>query len=216
MPAVLQSLGSLARSRIPSLLSRRRNLATASTKFSLYPASASRTVICDNPGSVARACGVLEEAPYIIFDCEGHRMRLPCGTESVSLLQLGTPHAEDVFLFDILTLRNHGRATGSVLSLLCNPGGILKVGWGVTEDFSAISRVYNKSITPFLDLQLVDIHSRVRRRETREAQVSRLASSAFPSSEIEKLQIDGVHKLSSMDQALAEHSLDDVPKKERA
>ncbi|KAL5478235.1 hypothetical protein ACEPAI_2419 [Sanghuangporus weigelae] len=149
-----------------------RSLATSA---GIPRSSASRMFICDNPDSVSRARDFLKEAPYVLFDCEGHNIKMPDGSESVSLVQLGAPHADDVFVFDMLALQKSRRATKNILSLICNPT-ILKVGWGGVEDFSTLARIYKTSITPFLDLQLVDIHSRIRRGESRQVQISRLAT----------------------------------------
>ncbi|EJD01977.1 uncharacterized protein FOMMEDRAFT_58981, partial [Fomitiporia mediterranea MF3/22] len=168
--------------------------------------------ICDNQGSTSRARRILANAPYVLFDCEGHNSKCRDGSESLSLVQLGTPHAEEIFVFDMLALKDSNRATRSVLSLINSPK-ILKVGWGGVQDYTTLWRIYNTPMQAFLDLQIVDIQSRIHRREPRKVQISRLASDHFPSSVIEKLQIDGVHALSTMDKALVEHGINGAPRK---
>ncbi|KAL5498049.1 hypothetical protein ACEPAH_2980 [Sanghuangporus vaninii] len=171
---------------------------------------------CDNPDSVSQTRDFLKETPYVLFDCEVHKIKMPDGSEGVSLVQLGTPHADDVFVFVFNMIAPSEEPARYDKHTLPDKqrDDSFKVGWRGIEDFSVLARIDKTSITPFLDLQLVDIHPRIRRGESRQIQIPRLANRAFPESAVAKLQIDGVHKLARMDQALVQHGLFNVSRKE--
>ena len=173
--------------------------------------------IVDTHESATQAIQRLQQAPFILIDGEGHyRQSFDSPSAGLSILQLGTPGATDVFLFDMLALTSTGRCSVicSLKEVLSNKD-ILKVGWGGREDLVLMKQAYGISVEPYLDMQLADIHGRIQRREGYEEQIKRLSSVALPAKEVRKLQIEGVHTLSKMDHAVNEHGIA-APSKESA
>ena len=183
-----------------------KKLPALRTSFSKAETSHS---IIDSRASALPAIQKLLDAPFILIDGEGHfRQSFDKPAAGLSLLQFGTPDATDVYLFDMIALASPSES--SVLqclgSLLSNRR-VLKVGWGGSEDLQLLEEAYGIKVEPYLDLQVVDIHSRIIRREGYDEQVKRLSSVNFPPREVRKLQIDGIHALSRLDEALQEHKV---------
>ena len=132
---------------------------------------------------------------------------------TLSLIQLGNPDADEVFLFDMFRLNNKNQALRHLLGFLSDPK-IIKVGWGGKTDYMKLKTIYRTTMVSFLDLQIVDIRKRMHEGETRSRQIKRLSSPSFPETAINSLEIEDVHALSSMDAALIEHQIIDVPRKE--
>lgn len=156
--------------------------------------------MCTNDAEASRACEVLAAAPYILVDCEG------CDMNALSLMQLGTPHAEHIFLFDFLALSSPASRIG-IVELLSNPF-IIKVFWDGRSDYWDLRSSCGVHTAPVLDLQLVDIHSREVRNLDRYAHICRLMRKTFPMALVKKLQLDDVHVLNGMDNAIREHRVD--------
>lgn len=173
--------------------------------------------IVDNQESATQAIRRLQEAPFILIDGEGHyRQVFDTPSSGLSILQLSTPSASDVYLFDMLALTEAGKRKHFVLRRLDNllsSKKVLKVGWGGREDLGLLKQAYGISVEPYLDMQLADIHHRIQRREGYGEQVKRLSSASFPEKAVRNLQLEGVHALSKMDNALEEHAID-APLKE--
>lgn len=166
-------------------------------------------LVCDNINSVEYASKRLRSSPYVLFDSEGHGKSM----NTLSLIQLGNPDADEVFLFDMFRLNNKSQALRHLLGFLSDPK-IIKVGWGGKTDYMKLKTIYRTTMVSFLDLQIVDIRRRLHEGETRSRQIKRLSSPSFPETAINSLEIEDVHALSSMDAALIEHQIIDVPRKE--
>lgn len=159
--------------------------------------------LCTTAAEIARACLVLRAAPYVLVDCEGGDLSGP------SLVQLGTPHAESVFLFDLYALRDpRDQDSHAHLASVLADLGVVKVLWDGRGDYWELLAACGVRITPTLDLQLVDIYSRVVRGHTHGARLRRLARVEFPLKLLKKLQLEDVHGLNSMDSAIREHEID--------
>ncbi|EJD01980.1 uncharacterized protein FOMMEDRAFT_157145 [Fomitiporia mediterranea MF3/22] len=157
--------------------------------------------ICTTEESVSKAVEVLADAEYIILDCEGRDLGSASG--ALSLISLGTPHASDIFLFDILLLPHHALQIlfNAVLSLTPAARAKTKVVWDGRMDYSELFFSYTCPIENVLDLQLADILSRAKRGQNDKQRLDRLSRRAFPRSEIRKLQLEEVHALNGMDGA---------------
>ena len=148
------------------------------------------------------------------MDTEGHtRNSSNRSDDSLSIIQIGTPGATRVFLFDMCKLVAEERYR--VLSLLADPQ-IIKVGWGLPVDYEILRYGYNTHLSSVLDLQIVDILSRATRGEGEKERVARLGwRNVSGELLLEKgLELDGIHALNRMDTALQEHDIRDVPMKE--
>lgn len=175
---------------------------------------ASNYIICNDAHSVGMARKALQYNPYVLVDMEGHK-RNPVNrsNDSLSIIQIGTPGASRVFLFDMRKLRTEDRR--GVLSILAGPQ-IIKVGWGLPVDYEILRNGYNTTLSSVIDLQIVDILSRSTRGEGERERVARLGWRNMPGEYLLQngLELDGIHVLNRMDAALQEHGIRGVPLKE--
>ncbi|EKM53235.1 uncharacterized protein PHACADRAFT_197657 [Phanerochaete carnosa HHB-10118-sp] len=114
-------------------------------------------VYCDSPATYASAVWVLRTAPYLILDCEGYNLGRAGGC--VTLICVGTPFAEHIFLFDLLSPLITGRDIYYLLHLLCDPT-LLKVVWDGRMDFLEIITSFGVALEGVLDLQVAEVASR--------------------------------------------------------
>lgn len=112
---------------------------------------------CDSPATYASAVWILRNAPYLILDCEGNNLGRAGGC--VTLICVGTPFAEHIFLFDLLSTIITPRDVYSLLQLLADPG-LLKVVWDGRMDYLEILSSYGIMLEGVLDLQVVEVASR--------------------------------------------------------
>lgn len=158
-------------------------------------------MFCETSESIEAAVTALSQAPYLFLDCEGRDLGTTDG--KLSILSLGTPHAKEVFLVDFLKL-----SSDDLQPLLTLLGGdkVRKVVWDGRMDFSELFHAYGTAIdVNVLDLQVVDIKSRLMRRQSEYMRKRRLSRRDFPLSEVEKLQVADVYGLNSLNYALKEH-----------
>ncbi|KAI0685374.1 ribonuclease H-like domain-containing protein [Cytidiella melzeri] len=114
-------------------------------------------VYCDRPESFAHAVSVLRSAPYIILDCEGRNLGRAGG--SVTLICVGTPFAEYIFLFDVISPLVTRRHIDGLLALFQDQN-IMKVVWDGRMDFLEIWCTYGAVLRGVLDLQIAEVMSR--------------------------------------------------------
>lgn len=159
--------------------------------------------LCTTTVEIARACLLLRAAPYVLVDCEGGDSSGP------SIVQLGTPHAEQVFLFDLYTLRNpRDQASHAHLASVLADTRIVKVFWDGRGDYWELCAACGVRTAPAVDLQLVDIYSRAVRGQKHEARLGRLSHRSSPFRLLSRLQLEEVHGLNSMDSAILEHRVE--------
>lgn len=113
--------------------------------------------------AAAEAVPVLTHGPRVlIVDCEGHELGRPHG--ALTLISLGTHDASQIFLLDVLELPDRSHPSlASLLSLLSNKD-ILKVFWDGRTDVLEIRETYGIAVEGVLDLQVVEVVSRIQRR----------------------------------------------------
>lgn len=166
--------------------------------------------LCETQESVELAAAALSKAPYVVLDCEGRDLGTQDG--QLSILSLGTPHAQEIYVIDFVTLSPD--ALQPILSLLAGDK-VRKVVWDGRMDFNELFYAFSTAIdTNVLDLQVVDIKSREIRGHTESMRKRRLSRHDFPFPEVLRLQLEDLHRLSSLDYALEEHSVRNVAAKE--
>ena len=114
-------------------------------------------VYCDRPNSFANAVYFLRSAPYLIVDCEGENLGRSGG--SVTLICVGTPFAEYIFLFDVLSPCITRDDIQGLLALFQDKS-LLKVVWDGRMDFLEIWSTYGVAMRGVLDLQIAEVMSR--------------------------------------------------------
>lgn len=135
-------------------------------------------IYCDSPATFASALWVLRNAPYVILDCEGYNLGRAGGC--ATLICLGTPFAEHIFLFDLLSTIITSRDVYSLLQLLCDRS-VLKVVWDGRMDYLEILSTYGVALDGVLDLQVVEVASRMTvRGEGERDRLDRLRRSYLP------------------------------------
>lgn len=135
-------------------------------------------VYCDTPATYASAVWVLRNAPYLILDCEGNNLGRAGGC--VTLVCVGTPFAEHIFLFDLLSTIISPRDIYSLLQLLSDKG-ILKIVWDGRMDYLEILTSFGVALDGVLDLQVVEVASRTSvRGEGDKDRLDRLRRSYLP------------------------------------
>lgn len=166
-------------------------------------------ILCDNEKSTTDAVHSLSQASCVFLDCEG--LDLGSQNGALSIVSLGCPHTDTIYLIDVLSLSTS--LNRLVFDLLENKN-TMKVVWDGRMDFSELFYGHSTAIDEnVLDLQLVDIVSRSARGETEHKRKQRLRG-GFPWHETRKLQLEGMHALSSLDRALREHGVTNVSQKD--
>ncbi|KAL5498053.1 hypothetical protein ACEPAH_2984 [Sanghuangporus vaninii] len=164
--------------------------------------------LCTTAESLSLALEKLLDAEYVFLDCEGRD--LGCAPGALSLISIGTPHAAEVYLFDVLTLPRDSLQLlfNSILSLTPSARAKTKVVWDGRMDYVELFYGHSCPIENVLDLQLIDMISRAQRGETEHKRLCRFVRRSFPMSEVRKLQLEEVYVLNGMDGAMREHKID--------
>jgi len=166
-------------------------------------------IFCDNEKAVTDAVRSLSQASCVFLDCEGRDLGSQDG--ALSIVSLGSLHTDIIYLIDVISLSPN--LNQLVFNLLENKN-LRKVVWDGRMDFSELLFGHSTAIDAnVLDLQLVDIASRSARGETEHKRRQRLCG-GFPWREVRKLQLEGMHALSSLDRALREHGVTNVAQKD--
>lgn len=117
-------------------------------------------LLCQTSQQVGDAVEKLAQHPIIMIDCEGVNLGQPGGI--LTLISVGTVENKAiVFLFDVLSPQQNAMA--ALVRLLDDPS-IRKVMWDGRQDTYGIHTVYGIKLRNVLDLQLVELMARARRR----------------------------------------------------
>jgi len=136
-------------------------------------------VLCDSPSTVDYAMQILWRSPFLILDCEGNSLGRAGG--SISLICVGTPLAEHIFIFDTLSPTLNPRDFQLLWQLFLNPR-IIKVVWDGRMDYLEIWSTFGVSLEGVLDLQVVEVVSRMTLRGEGELErLERLTHAGFSS-----------------------------------
>ncbi|TDL16867.1 hypothetical protein BD410DRAFT_730761 [Rickenella mellea] len=166
-------------------------------------------ILCDTQDLVDDAVNDLSAADYIILDCEGQQLGMVDG--ELSLIQLGTPNAQRVYLIDAVVLDRS--SLQPVLDLLADEGK-RKVVWDGRQDYSELYHGLGTPICNVLDLQIVDVMSRTIRGEIEQRRIWRLGSRALSNRAVAAMQCEGVHAVNGLGKALQEHGVTGVSGKD--
>ena len=135
-------------------------------------------VYCDSPAKYAHALCSLRTEKYLILDCEGYNLGRAGGC--VTLICVGSPFAEHIFLFDLLSPIITHHDVYSLLHLLCDPS-ILKIVWDGRMDYLEIFTTFGAVLDGVLDLQVAEVASRMSiRGEGDRDRLARLPRSYIP------------------------------------
>ena len=141
-------------------------------------------VYCDTPAKYASALYSLRAEEYLILDCEGYNLGRAGGC--VTLICVGSPFAEHIFLFDLLSPLVTHYDIYTLLHLLCDPT-VLKVVWDGRMDYLEIFTSYGVAIDGILDLQVAEVASRMTvRGEGERHRLARLPRSYIPFQSVQK------------------------------
>ncbi|KAL4252209.1 Ribonuclease H superfamily protein [Abortiporus biennis] len=133
--------------------------------------------LCDSPSTFDYAMQILWRAPFLILDCEGNSLGRAGG--SLSLICVGSPLAENIFIFDALSPSLTRSDFEPLWQLFRNPR-IIKVVWDGRMDFLEIWSTYGVGLEGALDLQVAEVVSRVTMRGEGELhRLERLTHSGF-------------------------------------
>lgn len=168
--------------------------------------------MCTTLESIREAFDLLSKSAVVILDCEGQDLGSSVGT--LSLISLGTPESEAVYLIDAISVDN--AALQTALGQIVSNRSITKVVWDGRMDYSELFFGFSTPMENVLDLQIVDIISRssTYRQESGYKTMRRLSRWDFPEKEVRKLELEGMHALNSMNSAIREHNIIGAPRKD--
>lgn len=167
---------------------------------------------CDSPATYASAVWHLRHAPYLIVDCEGNNLGRAGG--SVTLICVGTPFAEHIFLFDVLSPLISRYDIDALLSLF-NDENILKVMWDGRMDYLEILETYGVPMRGVLDLQIAEVVSRSTiRGEGEEARVRRIRN-VLGFHNRHRARYDGLHAVIGLQRCWRDCGYSDATGKDR-
>jgi exonuclease 3'-5' domain-containing protein 1 len=133
--------------------------------------------LCTTPTTVADAIAVLRLSEYLVLDCEGKSIGDTDGI--LSIICIGTAHAEHIFIFDTLTLTRTEPAMAPLLDLLKSEQ-VHKVVWDGRQDYLEIFDHYGIALGGVVDLQIAEVTSRsAARGENDKKRLLRLSSGYF-------------------------------------
>ncbi|CAL1710956.1 unnamed protein product [Somion occarium] len=132
---------------------------------------------CYTPESFDYAMSILSRSSFLILDCEGNNLGRAKG--SISLICVGTPLAEQIFLIDTLSPSLSPGHLENLWQLFRDPR-IIKVVWDGRMDFLEIWSTFGVPLQGVLDLQVVEVVSRFTMRGEGEMErLERLTRSGF-------------------------------------
>lgn len=155
-------------------------------------------ILCDTQEKAFKACTALNHTP-ILMACKGCPLSRSGG--GPSLVQMSLSRADQIFIFDLITLPQNARR--QILRIISDKR-VMKILWDGRMAYATLFYGHGTRTENALDLQLVDIHSREKQN------IGRLNcltyGGSFPMAILEKLQLEGLHALNSLEHALIEHS----------
>ena len=167
--------------------------------------------LCSTPESLRVAIQALSEQTHIFLDCEGQTLGEVGG--KLSLLNLGvtpikSPFRLQTFLIDMLAFEGNKYHHLVPIFDILRSETIFTVVFDGRMDASELLHGHGVQLKNVLDLQVADMASREKRRESVEQQLQRLVK-FLPQNEITRnrtLYLQ-VQKLNGLESATNEHSL---------
>lgn len=121
---------------------------------------------------LAEAVLVLSRSPYLVVDCEGYDVGQPGG--KLSLLAIGTAQSRDLFVIDVLNIKDKEEISVVALLALLTDETIPKVMWDGRGDYVEIIDWYGIQMRGIWDLQVAEVASRALRHETESRRLGRI------------------------------------------
>ena len=171
--------------------------------------------MCNTFADCHFAYQILYQAPFLILDCEGNNLGRAGGC--VSLICVGTPLAEHIFIFDTLSPALSPRDFAPLWHLFSSPV-IVKIVWDGRMDYLELWSSYGVRLECVLDLQVAEVVSRTTMRgEGEQHRLGRLATSFFSKNAVQKHkeQYEGINVLIGLQQCCQESGLGDEFVKDR-
>ena len=112
---------------------------------------------CYTPESFDYAMSILSRASFLILACEGNNLGRANG--SISLICVGTPLAEHIFIIDCLSPSLTANHLARLWTLF-KDRRIIKVVWDGRMDYLEIWSTYGVALEGVLDLQVAEVVSR--------------------------------------------------------
>lgn len=157
-------------------------------------------IMCNNSADCHFAYTILYRASFLILDCEGNNLGRAGGC--VTLVCVGTPLAEHIFLFDMLSPALSPNDLAPLWQLFSSRA-ILKIVWDGRMDFLELWVSYKVRLECVLDLQVAEVVSRsTMRGEDEEHRLARLAATYFSKVAVQRHteQYDGINVLIGLQQ----------------
>lgn len=133
--------------------------------------------LCDSPPTFELALQDLSRSPFVIIDCEGNSLGRAGG--SLSLICVGTPLAQHIYVFDVLCPAFTRKDYEPLFQLFRNPH-IIKIVWDGRMDFLELWSTFGIVLRGVLDLQVAEVVSRmVLRGEGEQERLTRLTHGSF-------------------------------------
>ncbi|KZO92999.1 hypothetical protein CALVIDRAFT_286703 [Calocera viscosa TUFC12733] len=165
-------------------------------------------IYCTTEEAVSEATAVLNGSEYIILDSEGQNIGR--GDGKLSLVCIGTPHAEKVYVFDAVSVTKSAAASGGLTKLLGDEN-IRKVVWDGRMDYLEVMYTWGVAMKGALDLQIAEIMSREAARGERDrSRLNRLKDGFFSSINVvgNAELFEGLHLVLGMQKCLEHLGLD--------
>ena len=154
-------------------------------------------VLCDTYSAVSQAVVELSSSSVLIVDCEGRNIGMPGG--ALSVIAVGDYEASRIFLFDVLALSDkYHPLLAPLLSLLRRPD-ITKLLWDGRADSFEIAETYGVQMGGVLDIQLVEVVQRGRRKSKGWRQNHTADYFKRLKAELDPAALEGIHRLFGLD-----------------
>lgn len=126
-------------------------------KANLEPMEVKFTYV-QNYNQLPKVVRSLSQSPHLLLDCEGQNIGSPDGI--LSLISVGTAGSKEIFVLDVLRLRDRTHPLlVQFLQFLQNPT-ILKVIWDGRMDYAEIYATFGVKLLGVLDLQIAEVMGR--------------------------------------------------------
>ncbi|KAI0717816.1 ribonuclease H-like domain-containing protein [Cerioporus squamosus] len=164
-------------------------------------------ILCDTYESASQAADQLSACSAVIVDCEGRDLGMPGG--ALSLIAIGDATASQIFLLDALTLSDATHPLLAPLLTILRRPDVTKLMWDGRADFTEIAEAYGVRMEGVLDLQLVEVVQRGRRKRKgyRQEHTAYYFRDIKDELEGDPAALEGVHRLYGLERCAWEYKL---------
>ncbi|TFK84655.1 hypothetical protein K466DRAFT_526996 [Polyporus arcularius HHB13444] len=164
--------------------------------------------LCDTYEAASLAAEELSASSTLIVDCEGRDIGMPDG--ALSIIAIGDATASKIFLFDVLALTDPADPLLAPLRSLLRRPDITKLMWDGRADFTEIAEAYGVRMEGVLDLQLVEVAQRWRRKRKgcrRQQHTADYFKSLKDELTEDPAALDGIHRLYGLEHCAGMYGL---------